>query len=137
MAIVQNANDEHQFVFAINTISMVKSDALFSYVAPTNVLAWMLTPLRSCLTFREYVSLNRTIIKITHFPILFGICAYEGFVLRRSVYEPTDLIERRGRISQDEQNGLFTSRTIRTRERSSAAMYQDKALDAVFQRPVR
>ena len=42
MAIVRNAHDEHQFVFAVNTISMVKSDALFSYVAPTNVLAWAL-----------------------------------------------------------------------------------------------
>ena len=38
MAIVQNANEEHQFVFAVNTFSMVKSDALFSYVAPTNIL---------------------------------------------------------------------------------------------------
>jgi hypothetical protein len=44
MRIVQNANQEHQFLFAVNTISMVKSDALFSYVAPTNVIAWLVTP---------------------------------------------------------------------------------------------
>ena len=52
MAIVQNANEEHQFLFAVNTISMVKSDALFSYIAPTNVIAWLLTPLRYVLPFR-------------------------------------------------------------------------------------
>ncbi|KIN00129.1 hypothetical protein OIDMADRAFT_199298 [Oidiodendron maius Zn] len=46
MAIVSNANEEHQFVFAVNTISMVKNDALFSYVAPSNIFAWILTPLR-------------------------------------------------------------------------------------------
>ena len=63
MAIVQNANEEHQFVFAVNAISMVKSDALFSYVAPTNVIAWFLTPLRFALPFRQYVRLNRTVIK--------------------------------------------------------------------------
>lgn len=63
MAIVQNANEEHQFVFAVNAISMVKSDALFSYVAPTNVIAWFLTPLRFALPFRQYVKLNRTVIK--------------------------------------------------------------------------
>ncbi|KAH6663014.1 hypothetical protein B0J14DRAFT_495308 [Halenospora varia] len=52
MAIVSNANEEHQFVFAVNTISMVKNDALFSYVAPSNIFAWLLTPLRFFLPFR-------------------------------------------------------------------------------------
>jgi hypothetical protein len=93
MAIVQNANDEHQFVFAVNTISMVKSDALFSYVAPTNILAWLITPLRYCMPFRRYVKLNRTVIKLTHFPILFTICLYEKTILSSSSFVPSDLIE--------------------------------------------
>ncbi|KAH8755910.1 hypothetical protein BGZ57DRAFT_772590 [Hyaloscypha finlandica] len=46
LAIASNAEQEHQFVFAVNTISMVKNDALFSYVAPSNIFAWVLTPLR-------------------------------------------------------------------------------------------
>ncbi|KAJ9138835.1 Integral membrane channel protein [Pleurostoma richardsiae] len=45
MAIASNATEEHQFLFAINTISMVKNDALFSYVAPSNIFAWALMPL--------------------------------------------------------------------------------------------
>jgi hypothetical protein len=45
MAIVSNANEEHQFVFAVNTISMVKNDALFSYVAPTNIFACSSRPI--------------------------------------------------------------------------------------------
>ncbi|KAH7355448.1 hypothetical protein BKA65DRAFT_605280 [Rhexocercosporidium sp. MPI-PUGE-AT-0058] len=52
MAIVSNADQEHQFVFAVNTISMVKNDALFSYVAPSNIFAWLLTPLRFIIPFR-------------------------------------------------------------------------------------
>jgi hypothetical protein len=140
MAIVQNANDEHQFVFAVNTISMVKSDALFSYIAPANIFAWPLTPLRSCIPFKDYVRLNRTIIKITHFPLLWGICAYERLVLKRSAYEPIELIERRGRTKANEDTGLgiFSPRQgIRTRERSVATLHQDKALDEVFRRPLR
>jgi len=39
MTIVSNANEEHEFVFIINIISMVKNDALFSYIAPSNIFA--------------------------------------------------------------------------------------------------
>ncbi|KAI6885788.1 hypothetical protein KC334_g15774, partial [Hortaea werneckii] len=94
MAIVKNAEEEHLFLFAVNTISMVKSDALFSYVAPANVIGWALSPLRFVMPFREYVRFNRTIIKMTHFPVLFVIFAYERVVLAMFTYEPTDLVEK-------------------------------------------
>ena len=68
MAIVQNANEEHQFVFAVNAISMVKSDALFSYLAPTNVIAWLLAPLRYVLPFRQFVRINRNCHQSYSFP---------------------------------------------------------------------
>jgi len=97
MAIVQNANEEHQFLFAVNTISMVKSDALFSYIAPTNIIGWLLIPLRFFMPFYRFVKLNRTIIKITHMPILFSIFLYERVVLSNFAYGPTDLVEQRGR----------------------------------------
>ncbi|KAK4693194.1 hypothetical protein P7C71_g4155, partial [Lecanoromycetidae sp. Uapishka_2] len=146
MAIVQNANEEHQFVFAVNTISMVKSDALFSYVAPTNVIAWLLAPLRFVLPFRQFVRINRTMIKVTHFPILFIIFAYERLILRGSLYEPTDLVEQRGRqkgleVRAFEAPGprlnLFSPKVNRLREPSVATFQKDRALDEVFRRPFR
>jgi len=137
MAIVSNANEEHQFVFAVNTISMVKNDALFSYVAPSNILAWLLTPFRFCLPFRTFIRVNRTTIKITHFPLLFTIYAYEKLFLASSVFEPTDLIDNtaRGRkrlVSfQGVTNALF-SPNVRLRQESVAGFQKDKALDDVF-----
>ncbi|KAK2872043.1 hypothetical protein FQN49_002604 [Arthroderma sp. PD_2] len=141
MAIVQNAHEEHQFLFAVNTISMVKSDALFSYVAPTNVLAWAITPLRFGMPFRSFLKLNRTVIKITHFPILFSIYIYERTILRSATFEPTDLV--RGRFNpfkpvadQERPFEPFTPRNkFRVREPSVATHQKDRALDQVFRRP--
>ena len=143
MAIVQNANDEHQFVFAVNTISMVKSDALFSYVAPTNVIAWILSPLRLVLPFRQFVKINRTVIKVTHFQILFLIYAYERTFLSHSTFDLTDPIEQRGRPigkafgTPGTALNLFSPHQPRLREPSVATHQQDRALDEVFRRPFR
>ena len=135
MAIVSNANEEHQFVFAVNTISMVKSDALFSYVAPSNIFAWLLSPLMFVMPFPTFVKLNRMTIKVTHFPLLFGIYAYERIVLASSVFEPTDLVEnhRQNRVISidNTQPGLF-SPNIRMRKESFEGFQKDKALDEVF-----
>ena len=143
MAIVQNANDEHQFVFAVNTISMVKSDALFSYVAPTNVIAWVLTPLRFVLPFTQFVRINRTVIKITHFPVLFAIYVYERIILQSAAFEPTDLVEQRGREATQAFEmlsaglNLFSPRHPKLREPSVATFHKDRALAEVFRRPFR
>ncbi|KAF2423680.1 hypothetical protein EJ08DRAFT_595708 [Tothia fuscella] len=143
MAIVQNANEEHQFLFAVNTISMVKSDALFSYIAPTNVLGWLLAPLRHVMSFRQFVRMNRTIIKVTHLPILFSICIYERIFLARNHYEPTDLVEQRGRapkrlpaFSIRGPADLF-SPGARLREPSVTTFHKDRALEEVFRRPFK
>lgn len=141
MAVVQNANEEHQFVFAVNTISMVKSDALFSYVAPTNVLGWVLAPLRFVLPFREFVRVNRTVIKVTHFPVLFLVYAYERMILRRQTFEATDLVVRRGRTRNLEAPApglrLFSPAHGRLREPSVATFHKDRVLAEVFRRPFR
>ena len=143
MAIVQNANEEHQFLFAVNTISMVKSDALFSYIAPTNVIGWLLSPLRYLVPFRQYVKINRTIIKVTHVPVLLVILAYERVVLSQFVYEPTDLLERPVRnqskplvLSLGKPQEVF-SPGQRLREPSIISVHKDRALDEVFRRPFR
>lgn len=140
MAIVQNANEEHQFLFAVNTISLVKSDALFSYVAPTNVIAWLLTPLRFFLPFRQFLRFNRTVIKITHFHILFAIYTYERMFLQSAAVEPMDLVEQRGRpsaIAGVTSTGLRLFSPRRLREPSVATYQKDRALDEVFRRPFR
>ncbi|CAK7211829.1 hypothetical protein SBRCBS47491_001255 [Sporothrix bragantina] len=141
MAIASNANEEHQFLFAINTISMVKNDALFSYVAPTNIFAWMLMPLRYCMPLAHFVALNRLIIKITHFPLLFCIFVYEKFFLAPFMYEPTDLVENhhrsrhRGISFADPSNRpVLFSPSIRLREESVVGFQKDRALDEVFRR---
>lgn len=141
MTIASNANEEHQFLFAINTISMVKNDALFSYVAPSNIFAWLLMPLRYCIPLRHFVWLNRTIIKITHLPVLFCIYLYERFWLAPSMYEPTDLVENHGRSRQRtisfrdpvERTAMF-SPNVRMREESVAGFHKDRALEEVFRR---
>ncbi|KAK0311487.1 hypothetical protein LTR01_003483 [Friedmanniomyces endolithicus] len=143
MAIVKNADEEHQFLFAVNTISMVKSDALFSYVAPTNVLGWLLSPLRYLIPFRQYLKVNRTVIKITHFPVLLVIFAYERAVLSGYSYEPIDLIERPARFQTKALAFSFNrapepfSPGNRLREPSVISFHKDRALDEVFRRPFR
>lgn len=144
MAVVQNANEEHQFVFAVNTISMVKSDALFSYIAPTNIIAWVLTPLLYVLPFRQFVKINRTAIKATHFPVLVIIYAYERIILRAASFEATELIEQHRRltgkiVAYAPRAGLdmFSPRRNCIREPSVAASQKDRALEEVFRKPFK
>jgi len=137
LAIASNAEQEHQFVFAVNTISMVKNDALFSYVAPSNIFAWVLTPLRFVIPFRLFIKVNRTVIKVTHFPLLFGIYSYERLFLARSVFAPTDLVENAGRgrsrvVSFHDMKLALFSPSIRMRQESVAGFHKDRALEEVF-----
>ncbi|WQF83485.1 hypothetical protein CDEST_08499 [Colletotrichum destructivum] len=141
MKIASNAREEHQFLFAINTISMVKNDALFSYVAPGNIFAWLLMPLRYCMPLRQFVKLNRTIIKATHFPLLLFIFLYEKYWLAPSMYEPTDLVENHhhGRdrtisFADPASRSALFSPNIRVREESLTGYQKDHALEEVFRR---
>ena len=142
MAIVKNAEEEHQFLFAVNTISMVKSDALFSYIPPTNVIGWALSPLRYLMPLRQYVKSNRTIIKVTHFPILFLIFFYERILMTRSGYAPVELIERRE--TDHKKPAAFSTKPEPyaanrglLREPSVVSFRKDRALDEVFRQPFR
>ncbi|KAK8033438.1 hypothetical protein PG991_002836 [Apiospora marii] len=141
IAIASNANQEHQFLFAINTISMVKNDSLFSYIAPGNILAWMLMPLRYVMPLREFVGLNRLVIKLTHFPLLFCIFVYEKYILASNLYEPTDLVEHPGRtrtraisFADPASRAALFSPNVRAREESGVGLQKDRALDEVFRR---
>ncbi|KAK4617602.1 Calcium channel [Fulvia fulva] len=143
MAIVRNAEEEHQFLFAVNTISMVKSDALFSYVAPTNIVGWLLSPIRFIVPLRQYVKFNRTIIKVSHAPILFVIFSYERTVMARSAYAPVEQVERQ-HIHQKQPVAFTLNKapemytpSHRLREPSVISFNKDRALDEVFRRPFR
>lgn len=118
---------------------MVKNDALFSYIAPSNIFAWLLMPLRYCIPLKTFVWLNRTIIKITHFPVLFLIYLYERLWLAPSMFEPTDLIENLGRgrdrsfsLLDPTHRAAMFSPNARVREESVAGFHKDRALDELF-----
>ena len=120
---------------------MVKNDALFSYIAPSNIFAWLLTPLRYCMPLRQFVWLNRTIIKITHFPILFCIYLYERLWLAPTMFEPTDLIDHPGHGRQKHHSftdpahrSVVFSPSGRVQEESVAGFHKDRALEEVFRR---
>lgn len=144
MALIKtNLEAEHQFLVAVNTLSLVKSDSLFSYTAPLNLLGWVLHPLRHVMPFRQYVRLNRTVIKITHFPILLLIFLYERTILGNSIFEQSDVFsKKRTRRTVQESfdpldQGVFNPVPRRIRAGSVASHQQDRALDEVFRRPYK
>jgi hypothetical protein len=113
---------------------MAKNDALFSYVAPGNIFAWALMPLRYCMTMEQYVRFNRAVIKTTHFPLLLCIFCYEKLFLAPEMYEATDLVDRpRGRPHAFSDPGVF-SPSARVREESVVGYQKDQALEEVFRR---
>jgi len=143
MAVVKNAEEEHQFLFAVNTISMVKSDALFSYIPPTNIIGWLFIPLKYLMSFKQFLRMNRLVIKLTHIPILFTIFIYERVLLSNLAYGPADMVERRGRSEHKAHLPAFSLRgpldlfSPRLREPSVTTFFKDRALEEVFRRPYR
>lgn len=120
---------------------MVKNDALFSYVAPTNIFAWLLMPLRYFMPLKHFVWLNRLVIKATHFPLLFCIFFYERYWLASSMFEPTDLVENPGRsrprtisFADPASRTAVFSPNLRVREESLVGFQKDHALEEVFRR---
>lgn len=76
-----NAKQEYLFQYAISTIEGVKSDALFSYQPPFNLLAFIiLWPLSFVLSPRSLHSANVFLIRLTSFPTLIVIWIYERYL---------------------------------------------------------
>ncbi|KAF8896600.1 receptor-activated Ca2+-permeable cation channel [Infundibulicybe gibba] len=74
----ENATQEYLFQFTINTIEGVKSDALFSYQPPFNILAFLiLKPASWFLSPRALHTVNVFLIRLTSLPILVIIGVYE------------------------------------------------------------
>ncbi|KAG1825078.1 hypothetical protein EV424DRAFT_701665 [Suillus variegatus] len=73
-----NATQEFLFQCTISTIQGVKSDALFSYQPPFNILAFViLKPASYILSPRSLHSANVFLIRLTSFPVLIAIAMYE------------------------------------------------------------
>ncbi|KAL2065122.1 hypothetical protein VTL71DRAFT_4262, partial [Oculimacula yallundae] len=82
--IVANATAEIQFRRAVLTLEGVKSDAIFAYQPPFNILALLLlTPLTYILTPRWFHKINVAAVRTLNAPILLLI----GIIERRSLWK--------------------------------------------------
>ncbi|KAF8529803.1 hypothetical protein JB92DRAFT_2859750 [Gautieria morchelliformis] len=83
----ENATEEYLFQFTISTIEGVKSDALFSYQPPFNLLAYaILAPMSYLVSPRTLHKANVLLIRITSFPILIIISVYERYIASGSIF---------------------------------------------------
>ena len=92
--IVQNANAEIQFRRAVLTLEGVKSDAIFAYQPPLNILALLiLLPLKTMISPRWFHKVNVTAIRTLNAPMLLIIGWHDRHYLWRpakpKVYEQT------------------------------------------------
>ncbi|WVQ98885.1 hypothetical protein IAU59_006016 [Kwoniella sp. CBS 9459] len=109
-AITQNAHEEHLFQRVVKTVEGVKSDALFSYLPPVNILAFaVLVPLSWVCSPRTLHRINVFAIRLTSFPILVGISAYERYNYRakqRAIQLKSSSLEK---VMDVQRPGLFDS----------------------------
>jgi hypothetical protein len=96
------------------------------------------------MSFRQFVKFNRTVIKVTHVPILFVIFSYERVFLSKRTYSETDLVERQPRhqskplvFSVNKVPDAFSPGPRLLREPSVISFRKDRALEEVFRRPYR
>lgn len=76
--LAQNATAEIQFRRAVLTFEGVKSDAIFAYRPPFNVMAlFTLLPLKFVLTPRWFHKVNITAVRILNAPLLFIVSVWE------------------------------------------------------------
>ncbi|OCF71722.1 nonselective cation channel [Kwoniella mangroviensis CBS 8886] len=109
-AINQNAHEEHLFQRVVKTVEGVKSDALFSYLPPINILAFaILVPLSWFCSPRTLHRINVFAIRLTSFPILIAISAYERYnyhAQQRGIHLKTSTMDR---VMDVQRPGLLDS----------------------------
>jgi hypothetical protein len=83
--IAADATAEIQFRRAVLTFESVKSDALFAYRPPLNLVAFFfLLPLKFMVSPRWFHKINITLVRLHNFPLLLLIALYE----RRYLWKP-------------------------------------------------
>nr|ODN95119.1 nonselective cation channel [Cryptococcus depauperatus CBS 7855] len=107
-AINQNAQQEHLFQRVVKTVEGVKSDALFSYLPPINIIAFtILVPLGWYASPRTFHRINVFAIRLTSFPVLIAISAYERYryhSIQRALSLRTPTMNK---IADVQHSGLF------------------------------
>lgn len=88
--IAADATAEIQFRRAVSTFEGVKSDSLFSYYPPTNIVAIIfLLPLKFIASPRWFHKINITFVRVLNAPLLLGIAYYERQHLWKPKRKPT------------------------------------------------
>ncbi|KAI0382062.1 nonselective cation channel [Hypomontagnella monticulosa] len=88
--IVTNATAEIQFRRAVLTLEGVKSDAIFAYQPPFNIIAlFVLVPMRFFVSPRWFHKIHVATVRTINLPVLLFIAAIE----RRLLWSDTDLAE--------------------------------------------
>ncbi|KAF2641215.1 hypothetical protein P280DRAFT_542365 [Massarina eburnea CBS 473.64] len=88
--IAADATSEIQFRRAVSTFEGVKSDSLFAYYPPFNIIGlFILLPLKFILTPRWFHKINITIVRVLNAPLLLSIALYERRYLWKSARKPT------------------------------------------------
>lgn len=87
--IVSNATAEIQYRHAVQTLEGVKSDAIFAYQPPFNILAlFALVPLRFVVSPRWFHKIHVFFVRLVNLPILLIIAAAERRVLWPGSFSP-------------------------------------------------
>jgi hypothetical protein len=97
-SIVANAATENQYRRAVVTFGGVKSDSIFAYQPPFNIVAvCLLLPVKFMVSPRWFHKINVVAIRTINAPLLLVICFYERRYLWREYKKKTSsLSERRG-----------------------------------------
>ena len=89
--IASNATAEVQFRRAVLTFEGVKSDSIFAYQPPFNVLALcFMLPLKLVFTPRWFHKVNVAVVRIINGPLLVAISLFERKNLWKGAYNPPD-----------------------------------------------
>lgn len=92
--IVSNATAEIQYRHAVQTLEGVKSDAIFAYQPPFNILAlFILVPLRFVVSPRWFHKIHVFFVRLLNLPLLLIIAAAERRVLWPGASSPADSAE--------------------------------------------
>ncbi|EOD45061.1 putative nonselective cation channel protein [Neofusicoccum parvum UCRNP2] len=98
--VAADANAEIQFRRAVLTFEGVKSDALFAYRPPFNVLALMiLVPLKFVVSARWFHKINVTAVRVLNAPILLAVTLYERRHLWKSTKRTLGTVNKRRKFS--------------------------------------
>ena len=98
--IVANATAENQYQRAVLTFGGVKSDAIFAFQPPFNILALcLMLPLRLVISPQWFHKVNVAAARVLNAPLLLAICTYERRFLRNELDLSYSSRKKRGKFA--------------------------------------